>query len=76
MMSIGAAGGMFGSLMGLAGGVVMVPLMVSFTSIPQKVATGTSLMAALFVGGVGAVGYGYHGLVDVFHAESSRAGLH
>ena len=69
MALIGGAGWSFGAVMGLAGGgVVIVPAIVAFTNIPQKTAIGTSLVAALVIGGVGSVNYGREGLLDVFNA--------
>jgi uncharacterized membrane protein YfcA len=42
---IGLAAGCFGGLVGLGGGVVMIPLMVGVVGLQQKQAHGTSLVA-------------------------------
>jgi uncharacterized membrane protein YfcA len=45
---IGALGGVIAALCGVGGGVVMVPLFVSFLGMDQKQAVGTSLAAIVF----------------------------
>ncbi len=62
---IGLAAGCFGGLVGLGGGVVMVPLMVGVLGLKQKQAHGTSLVALVFTGIVGAATYAAKGRVDV-----------
>jgi uncharacterized protein len=66
MMSflIGLLAGLFGGLVGLGGGVVMIPLMVRFFGFHQHQAHGTSLMALVFTGLTGAAVYGLEGTVD------------
>ncbi len=65
---IGIAAGCFGGLVGLGGGVVMVPLMVGVAGLKQKQAHGTSLVALVFTGIVGAATYATKGQVDVVAA--------
>jgi hypothetical protein len=65
---IGLAAGCFGGLVGLGGGVVMVPLMVGAAGLQQKQAHGTSLVALVFTGLVGAATYATKGRVDVIAA--------
>jgi uncharacterized membrane protein YfcA len=65
---IGIAAGTFGGLVGLGGGVVMIPLMVSHAGLVQKQAHGTSLVALVFTGLVGAATYATRGQVDVVAA--------
>ncbi|MEI7705491.1 MAG: sulfite exporter TauE/SafE family protein [Deltaproteobacteria bacterium] len=65
---IGLTAGCFGGLVGLGGGVVMVPLMVGYAGLQQKQAHGTSLVALVFTGMVGAATYGMKGQVDVLAA--------
>ena len=74
MFAIGLAGGTFGAIMGLAGGVVIVPAIVTFSSITQKSAIGTSLVAALAVGSVGSANYALDGKVDFVNALVIAAG--
>ncbi|MGQ9687936.1 MAG: sulfite exporter TauE/SafE family protein [Desulfobaccales bacterium] len=61
---IGVAAGLFGGLVGLGGGVVMIPLMVRFAGLNQHQAHGTSLTALVFTGLTGAAVYGWEGTVD------------
>ncbi len=62
---IGLIAGLFGGLVGLGGGVVMIPLMVDFLRMGQHKAHGTSLVALVFTGLSGAVTYSLKGAVDV-----------
>lgn len=62
---IGFLAGCFGGLVGLGGGVVMIPLMVAVLKISQHKAHGTSLFALVFTGLTGAITYGMKGSVDV-----------
>jgi uncharacterized membrane protein YfcA len=65
---IGLAAGCFGGLVGLGGGVVMVPLMVGLAGLQQRQAHGTSLVALVFTGLVGAATYATKGQVDLLGA--------
>ncbi len=62
---IGIAAGFFGGLVGLGGGVVMIPLMVGMLKLTQHKAHGTSMVALVFTGATGALAYYIHGNVDV-----------
>lgn len=62
---IGLLAGAFGGLVGLGGGVIMIPLMVRFFKFGQHQAHGTSLMALVFTGISGAFTYYLNGSVDV-----------
>jgi uncharacterized membrane protein YfcA len=66
---IGLIGGSFGGLVGLGGGVVMVPLLTLWAGLSQHEAHGTSLTAVIVTGTVGAWLYGNHG-----HVSWSSAG--
>lgn len=61
---IGLLSGVFGGLVGLGGGVVMIPLMVKFFRFNQHQAHGTSLAALVFTGLTGAATYSFKGNVD------------
>jgi uncharacterized membrane protein YfcA len=61
---IGLLSGLFGGLVGLGGGVIMIPLMVGFLKLTQHQAHGTSLVALVFTGLSGAVTYALQGSVD------------
>ena len=65
---VGLVSGLFGGLVGLGGGVIMIPLMVRFFRFSQHQAHGTSLMALVFTGLSGAVTYYFNGSVDVLAA--------
>lgn len=65
---IGATAGVFGGLVGLGGGVVMIPLMVGVSKLAQHKAHGTSLVALVFTGIIGAFTYALHSAVDVWAA--------
>lgn len=62
---IGLAAGFFGGLVGLGGGVIMIPLMVGILKIGQHKAHGTSLVALVFTGISGAFTYALNGSVDI-----------
>ncbi len=61
---IGILGGCFGGLIGLGGGVVMIPLLTGIAGLTQHKAHGTSLVAIIFTAIVGAATYYRHGTVD------------
>jgi uncharacterized protein len=65
---IGALAGTLGSLAGLGGGFVMIPLMTSVLRLSQHMAHGTSLFAVSATGLAGAVSYG-----DAVHWPSALA---
>lgn len=61
---IGFCGGFFGGLLGLGGGIVMIPFMTLWLKLTQHKAHGTSLVAVVFIGFLGAVAYFLHNSVD------------
>ncbi len=65
---VALAAGLFGGLIGLGGGVIMIPLMVRLFKFSQHQAHGTSLMALVFTGLAGAFTYYLHGSVDFLAA--------
>ncbi|WP_324670057.1 sulfite exporter TauE/SafE family protein [Geochorda subterranea] len=70
---IGLAGGGLGSLVGLGGGVVMIPLLTSWMGLTQHAAHGSSLVAVLFTAVSGGVGYARQGAVDLTAAVAVAA---
>ena len=62
---IGFIAGIFGGLVGIGGGVVMIPLMVGILKMGQHKAHGTSLVALVFTGISGAITYAMKGSVDL-----------
>lgn len=81
---IGLIAGIFGGLVGLGGGVIMIPLMVGFLKLGQHKAHGTSLVALVFTGISGAITYALKGSVDYMAAAllavtaivTARSGAH
>ena len=65
---IGVIVGSFGGLVGLGGGVIMVPLTVFAFKLVQKEAHGTSLVAVVFTGITAAIAYASKGAVDYLAA--------
>jgi uncharacterized protein len=51
---IGTAAGFFSGLFGVGGGTVIVPLLILWLGYGEREATGTSLMAILVIGALGA----------------------
>ena len=66
----GLAGGMMGGLIGLGGGVVMVPLMTAFARMTQHQAVGTSSLAVAGVGLSSCASFGSAGAVDFVAAAA------
>jgi hypothetical protein len=62
---IGLLAGIFGGLVGLGGGVVMIPLMVGIMKMGQHRAHGTSLVVLVFTGLAGTITYAMKGSVDI-----------
>lgn len=62
---IGLITGAFGGLIGIGGGLIMIPLMVEVLKLTQHKAHGTSLVALVFTGLGGAITYALHGTIDI-----------
>lgn len=62
---IGLAGGAASGLLGIGGGVVLVPLLTKFLRLPQKHAHGTSLAILVFTATAAALTYGYSQRIDL-----------
>ncbi len=65
---IGLTAGLCGGLAGIGGGVVMIPLFTGIAKLGQHQAHGTSLVALVFTGMMGAVTYALYRNVDVMAA--------
>ena len=63
-LASGVLGGFFAGLAGVGGGIVMIPLMTWLAGLSQHRAHGTSLVAIVFTGAVGAGTYSLHRAVD------------
>ena len=64
-LTIGLTAGAFGGVLGIGGGLIMVPLMVEILKLTQHKAHGTSLLALVFTGIGGAITYASNGSVDI-----------
>jgi hypothetical protein len=62
---VGGIAGVFGGLVGLGGGVIMIPLMVGIQKLSQHKAHGTSLVALVFTGLAGTTTYFLKGSIDM-----------
>ena len=61
---IGLTAGAFGGILGIGGGLIMIPLMVGVLKLTQHKAHGTSLLALVFTGISGAITYSLKGAID------------
>jgi uncharacterized membrane protein YfcA len=68
LVGIGLVAGLFSTLFGVGGGIVIVPLLILLLGFETKPATGTSLAAILITAAAGATLYALEGEVDVAHA--------
>jgi uncharacterized membrane protein YfcA len=67
-MAIGTLAGLFSGLFGIGGGSVIVPLLVLWLAYEERVATGTSLAAIIFVASFAAALQGLYGNVELLDA--------
>ncbi|BAE82085.1 sulfite exporter TauE/SafE family protein [Desulfitobacterium hafniense] len=67
-LAIGLLSGFFGGLVGLGGGIIMIPLMVGLLKINQHMAHGTSLVGVVFTGISGAITYSLSGSIELVPA--------
>ena len=65
---IGLCTGIFGGLVGMGGGIIMVPIMSRVFRVSQQSIHGTSLVAVVFSGISGATAYAISGSVDYLAA--------
>jgi len=63
--AIGLCAGIFGGLVGLGGGLIMIPLMVGVLKFSQHKAHGTSLVALIFTGISGSITYAFNSSIDI-----------
>lgn len=71
---IGLATGLMSGLMGVGGGIVMIPLMTAVLGLTQHKAHGTSLAVIVFTAIAGALTYGWSGHTDLVIAAELAAG--
>lgn len=63
-LGVGLAAGIFSGLLGVGGGVIMVPLLVGVIGLSQHRAHATSLAAIVPIAAVGAVAFAIEGNLD------------
>lgn len=64
LVAIGLASGMFASLFGVGGGLIMVPLLIALLAYDARAATATSLAAIIYTASFSALSHGALGNVD------------
>ena len=64
LVAIGLAAGVFASLFGVGGGIVMVPMLIALLAYDARVATATSLAAIIFTATAGTITHGILGNVE------------
>ena len=64
LAGMGATAGVLGGLLGIGGGVLIVPGLVFFLNLDQHRAHGTSLVSALLLATSGILTYSFEGVVD------------
>ena len=72
--AIGLAGGLFSGLLGVGGGVVMVPLLVLWGGFGQRDAHAVSLGAIIPISAAGVLTFGAAGEIHVWEALALAAG--
>jgi uncharacterized membrane protein YfcA len=68
LIAIGLVAGLFSSLFGVGGGIVIVPLLILVAGFEGKLATGTSLAAIGITALAGTIFYAFEGHVDARYA--------
>lgn len=68
LAAVGLVAGVFSTLFGVGGGIVVVPLLVGLVSFPTHAAAATSLGAILVTAAAGVVLYALRGEVEVGYA--------
>jgi len=63
--AIGLPAGSFGGLIGIGGGMIMIPLMVEVLKLTKHKDHGTSLVALVFTGIGGAITYSLNSVIDI-----------
>ncbi|HEX2428272.1 MAG TPA: sulfite exporter TauE/SafE family protein [Gaiellaceae bacterium] len=68
LVAIGVAAGVFSAFFGVGGGIVAVPLLIVAAGFPERVATGTSLMAIAITATAGVIAFSLRGEVEPGYA--------
>jgi len=64
-IAVGALAGALSGLFGVGGGILLVPGMVLFLGVEQRLASGTSLAAIIPIATFGVIGYALQGEIDI-----------
>lgn len=75
LLLVGAAGGLLSGMFGIGGGTIIVPALVLWLGMQQKLAAGTSVAAILPTAVVGATSYALQGQVDWLAALAIAIGV-
>jgi uncharacterized protein len=68
LVAIGVAAGVFSAFFGVGGGIVAVPLLIVAAGFPERVATGTSLMAIAITATAGVIAFSLRGEIEPGYA--------
>lgn len=68
LIAIGLVAGLFSTVFGVGGGIVIVPLLILFVGFEGRLAAGTSLAAIGTTALAGSILYAFEGHVDVGYA--------
>jgi uncharacterized protein len=74
LLAIGLTAGLLAGLLGIGGGVIMVPAMVLITAFDQHVAQGTSLLVIIPAAAFGSFTHHRHGRLALRDAGALAAG--
>ena len=75
LVLIGLAAGVFSALFGVGGGILIVPLLILATELPDRCAAGTSLAAIGVTALAGTILYAIEGSVDIDIGYAALVGL-
>jgi uncharacterized membrane protein YfcA len=73
-LGVGVLVGLLSGLLGVGGGILLVPILVGYFGVDQHLAHGTSLAVVVPTACLGAIIYGYHGSMDVTIAAQLAVG--
>lgn len=73
-IGLGIGIGLLSGLLGVGGGIFLVPILVGYFGVSQHMAHGTSLAVVVPTAMVGALIYGYHGSIDILQSVQLAAG--
>ena len=73
-VGVGLGIGVLSGLLGVGGGIFLVPILTSYFAVDQHLAHGTSLAVVIPTALVGATVYSYHGTIDVLLAAQLAVG--